>query len=94
MGGEFRGRMDTCICMPASPQCSPEIITTLLIGYTSIQSKKLKKKLKNKYIKTKTSASSPCLRTPLLGTVRAAGVRLTSIFRSAVCSKGQDRRVK
>ena len=35
------GRMDTCICMAESLHCSPEAITTLLIGYTSIQNKKL-----------------------------------------------------
>ena len=35
--------MDTCICM-AEPFCYlPETITTLLIGYTSIENKKLKK---------------------------------------------------
>ena len=27
------GRMATCICMAESPHCSPEIVTTLLIGY-------------------------------------------------------------
>ena len=37
-------KMDTRICMPESPQCSPEITTTLLISYTPIQNKKLKKK--------------------------------------------------
>ena len=37
------GRMDTYICMTKSLRCLPEIITTLLIGYTSIQNKKLKK---------------------------------------------------
>ena len=37
------GRMDTYICMAKSLRCLPEIITTLLIGYTSIQNKKLKK---------------------------------------------------
>ena len=30
------GRMDTCICMDESLHCSPETITTLLIGYTPI----------------------------------------------------------
>ena len=35
--------MDTCICMAASLSCSPETITTLLIGYTQIQNKTLKK---------------------------------------------------
>ena len=29
--------MDTCICMAESLHCSPETITTLLIGYTPIQ---------------------------------------------------------
>ena len=38
------GRMDTCIYMAESLQCSPETITTLLIGYTLIQNKK---KIKN-----------------------------------------------
>ena len=36
--------MDTCICMAESLCCPPEIITTLLIGYTVIQNKKVKKK--------------------------------------------------
>ena len=31
------GRMDTCICMAESLCCSPEIVTTLLIGYQSVQ---------------------------------------------------------
>ena len=29
--------MDTCICIVESLPCSPEAITTLLIGYTPIQ---------------------------------------------------------
>ena len=37
-------RMDTCICMAQSLGCSPEIITSLLIGCTPVQSKKCKKK--------------------------------------------------
>ena len=45
-GREVWGRMDTCICMVESLCCSPETITTLLIGYTPIQNKKLKKKKK------------------------------------------------
>ena len=36
------GRMDTCMCMAESLPYSPEIITTLLIGYTPTQSKKFK----------------------------------------------------
>ena len=31
------GRMGTCICMAESLRCSPETITTLLIGYTPKQ---------------------------------------------------------
>ena len=37
-------RMDTCISMVESLCCPPETITTLLIGYTSVQNKKFKKK--------------------------------------------------
>ena len=33
------GRMDSCVCMAESLCYSPETITTLLIGYTSIQNK-------------------------------------------------------
>ena len=36
--------MDTCICMAESLGGSVETITALLIGYTPIQNKKLKKK--------------------------------------------------
>jgi len=36
--------MDTCICMAESLHCSPETITALLIIYTPIGNKKLKKK--------------------------------------------------
>ena len=32
--------MDTCMCMAKSLHCSPEPVTTLLIGYTLIQKKK------------------------------------------------------
>ena len=32
--------MDPCICMAESLRCAPEAITTLLIGYTSIQNPK------------------------------------------------------
>ena len=34
-------RMDTCICMTEFLCYSPEIITTLLKGYTLVQNKKL-----------------------------------------------------
>ena len=37
-------RMDTCIYVAESLHCSSETITTLLIDYTPIQNKKLKKK--------------------------------------------------
>ena len=37
------GRMDTCMCMIESIGCLPATITTPLIGYTPIPSKKLKK---------------------------------------------------
>ena len=43
---EFWGRMDTCVSVAESLCCSPETISTLLIGYSLIQNKKfLKKKL-------------------------------------------------
>ena len=29
MGGQFEGRVDTCICMAESLCCTPETITTL-----------------------------------------------------------------
>ena len=38
------GRTDSCIGLAESLCCPPEIITTLLTGYTPIQNKKLKKK--------------------------------------------------
>ena len=37
------GGMDTCVCMAESLCCPRETITTLLIGYTPIQNKSLKK---------------------------------------------------
>ena len=43
-GREVWGRMDTCICMAEPLCCSPETITTLLISYTPVQNKKVKKK--------------------------------------------------
>ena len=43
-------RMDTCICMAESLLCSPETITVLLISYTPIQNKKVKK-FKNTFFK-------------------------------------------
>ena len=39
-----------CLCMTESLPCSPETITTLLIGHTSIQNKKFKRKKKKPYM--------------------------------------------
>ena len=39
--------MDTCICTAKPFCCSPKTITILLISYTPMQDKKLKKKKKN-----------------------------------------------
>jgi len=36
-GKRVWGRMDICICMAEFLHCSPEVITTLLIGYIPIQ---------------------------------------------------------
>ena len=51
VGGEFGGEwihvyvhLSPFACMAESLLCSPETITTLLIGYTPIQDRKLKKK--------------------------------------------------
>ena len=44
--------MGTCICMTKSLHCSPETITTLLIGYTPIQSEKFEKEEEEKEKKT------------------------------------------
>ena len=43
-GRRVWGIMDTCIHMVESLHCSPETITTLLISYTSIGNKGLKKR--------------------------------------------------
>ena len=43
-GKGFGGRMVTCICMVESLCCSPETITTMVIGYNPIQNKKFFKK--------------------------------------------------
>ena len=48
MGGEFGGRMDTCTCKAESLPCSPETVTTLLIGYITTQNKKFKKRKERK----------------------------------------------
>ena len=41
---ESWGRTDTCICVAETLHYLPETITTLLIGYTPIKNKKLKKR--------------------------------------------------
>ena len=43
-GGEFDGEQ-IHVCMAEPLPCSPVTITTLLIGYTPVQNKKLKKKV-------------------------------------------------
>ena len=43
MGENVWGRMGTYICMAESLHCSPETITTLLIGYMPEQNKTFKK---------------------------------------------------
>ena len=48
-GRGVSGRMDTCICTAESLCCSPKTITTLLISYTPIQTKKFKNKSIKKY---------------------------------------------
>ena len=48
-GSRVWGRIDPCICMAESLRCPPEITTTLLIGYTSIQNKKIKVKKKKRF---------------------------------------------
>ena len=53
------GRMNICKCMAESLHCSPETITTLLIGSTSIQNafsdkkNSVKKKEKHFFLKNK-----------------------------------------
>jgi len=47
MGGEFGGRMDTCICMAESLCCSLETTVTLLISYTPLQNMQFKVRKKN-----------------------------------------------
>ena len=45
------GRVGTCICIAESLHCSPEIVTTLLIGYTPMQNKQILKNGVGKVIK-------------------------------------------
>ena len=48
------GRMGACVCLTESPHCAPETIPAWLIGYTSIQNKKVfrNKKLMHRFPKT------------------------------------------
>ena len=39
--------MATCLCVAESFHCSPGTVTSLLIGYTPVQNKKLKKEPQN-----------------------------------------------
>jgi len=48
-GGRSLGWMDTCVCMAESLLCTSETITTLLIGYTPIQKKKVQIKINLKF---------------------------------------------
>ena len=48
MGAEFGGEWIHGIYMANSLHCPPDTIKTLLIGYTPVQNKKLKKKKKEK----------------------------------------------
>ena len=64
--------MDTCICMAESICSPPETITTLLIVYTPIQNKKLKKKNQG-YQLFKAPGSLPQGKNPLVSTVLAPG---------------------
>ena len=43
-GSGVRERMDTCVCLAESLCCSPETLTTSLIGYTPIKKSRKKKK--------------------------------------------------
>ena len=64
MGGVW-GRMDACVCMAGSLCCLPEAVTTLLIGHTPKENKKLKKKWTSRLtsyvreIESRGSGSSP-----------------------------------
>ena len=58
--GSLNGKgADACLSKAESLHCSPETITTLLIGYTPMQNKKLKKKKKNWDLKKKSISKIP-----------------------------------
>ena len=78
------GRTDPCICMVEFLQCSPEIITSLLIGYIPIQNKKLKKLKKRKKDRAGLQSESYCSiqnKSILLGAILSCG--------SGGCGAGQ-----
>ena len=58
--------MDTCICMAESLHCSAETITTLLIDYTPVQNKKLKK-IKISYVSLRYESSEDVITTLIWG---------------------------
>ena len=64
--------MDSCIRMAKSICCPPETIITLLISYTPIQNKKLKKK-KKKVLQPRHWDSGNCLSNPLLHSYHTPG---------------------
>ena len=49
--------MDTCICMAESLHCSPELITTLLVGICEYKVKSFLKKNRGKREKYKKTAT-------------------------------------
>ena len=65
------GRMDTCICMAESLCCPPETIPALLVGYTPIQNKKLKKTKKKCSEGSTTTGVNSCLRIPSLSFIHS-----------------------
>ena len=52
------GRMDTCVCTAESLHCSPETITTLLIGYAPKWNKSFKNNNKDEELIYKTDTDS------------------------------------
>ena len=65
------GRIDPCMWMAESICCPPETIITLLISYTPIQNKKLKKK--KKVLQPRHWDSGNCLSNPLLHSYHTPG---------------------
>ena len=70
MGGEFGGEWtDMCICVAESEsfRCSPETVTTLLIGYTPIQNKKFKEKRRKPNSNKKSTLTTKSTDSSVLG---------------------------